>query len=379
MKKYQLTRVSSNVARTDDIVIEESGTFRKVFRGIVIKDNPKDPKATLKGYIIVQRKGPRDEWKDLSSIKLNELKKDEGIKFELKSLALQNLFEALNNLYRISKQELPWLEESYVVAKEEEIIRVSEKRKSFVKKLLKQDYGNEVWEQLIETEPHLATRLAHSRIQTERESALAEFEASLSEEKGEAYWQTFFQENEWIFGLGLKYQYLHLITAQPDYGGGNVFGSGSQRGDYLMDTTSDSKFTVLVEIKKPETPLLGSDEYRNGAWELGEDLVGGVSQIQVNANKWEVAGSRTDENREALEDVTTCSPKGLLIIGHCDQLDSASKKKTFELYRQNLVNPEVITFDELHERAKFIVNNSSDETSPEPVEVDISEDEKIPF
>ncbi|HAL64291.1 MAG TPA: DUF4263 domain-containing protein [Bacteroidales bacterium] len=383
MQKYQLTRVSANVATTDDVVIEESGTFRKIFRGVVIKDNPKDPKATLKGYIIVQRKSANDEWQDLSSVKLTELKKDEGIKFELKSLALKNLFEALVNLYSISEQELPWLKEIYVVAKEDEIIRVDEKRKNFVTKLLEQDYGNEVWEQLVQKEPHLATRLAYSRVQTERQTALREFESSLTENKDEAYWQNFFKNNEWIFGLGLRYQYLHLITSQPQYGGGNVFGSGSQRGDYLMDTAADGRFTVLVEIKKPSTDLLGNEEYRNGAWEIGKDLVGGVSQLQVNANKWEVEGSRTDENREELDGITTCSPKGLLVIGHCNQLNSNSKKKTFELYRRNLTNPEIITFDELYERAKFIVNNSAEEVQPQTevvasFEVEL-EDDKIPF
>ena len=33
------------------------------------------------------------------------------------------------------------------------------------------------------------------------------------------------------------------------------------------------------------------------------------------------------------------------------------KYRSFELYRRNIINPEIITFDELYERAKFIVNN----------------------
>ena len=33
------------------------------------------------------------------------------------------------------------------------------------------------------------------------------------------------------------------------------------------------------------------------------------------------------------------------------------KLNCFEIFRRNLHNPEVITFDELYERAMFIVNN----------------------
>lgn len=37
------------------------------------------------------------------------------------------------------------------------------------------------------------------------------------------------------------------------------------------------------------------------------------------------------------------------------QSPTDASKETFELYRRNLYNPEIITFDELLERARFIV------------------------
>ncbi len=384
INSYQISRIARDAADVEDVVLEEnifeSATFRKIFRGTILKNNPKDLTATVRGYIIVQRKGPRDEWVDVDGIKLNELKKNEGIKLELGSTVIKKLFEALTNLYNVAKLELPWLKENYVVAKEDEIIRVDSKRREFVRQLLAQEYGDEVWKQLVQEKPQLATRLAYSRIQTERESALQEFKQSLAENKDEWYWQQFFQKNEWIFGLGLRYQYLNLITNQPDYGGTNVYGSGAQRGDYLMDTAADSKFTVLVEIKKPQTPLLGGQYRTSGVWNIGSELVGGVSQIQVNAHEWEIEGSRTDTNREILIKTTTCKPKGLLIVGHLNQLDTSDKKKAFELYRRNLINPEIVTFDELYQRAEFIVSNGSfSSDSEEIVKTVETEEEKIPF
>ena len=82
-----------------------------------------------------------------------------------------------------------------------------------------------------------------------------------------------------------------------------------------------------------------------------------MTQIQSNCRTWEIEGSRTDDNREMLEDrsCNTIQPKGILVIGQTNQLDSHSKRTTFELFRRNLQNPHVITFDELFERAKHLL------------------------
>jgi hypothetical protein len=86
-----------------------------------------------------------------------------------------------------------------------------------------------------------------------------------------------------------------------------------------------------------------------------------VSQLQANCREWEIEGSRTDENRDLLEkqQVFTFQPKGILVIGQTGQLDILDKRNTFECFRRNLSNPEIITFDELLERARFIVETTS--------------------
>ena len=138
-----------------------------------------------------------------------------------------------------------------------------------------------------------------------------------------------------------------------------------QKGDFLQRTEAEIKFTVLVEIKKPNTRLLGNEAYRNGAWELGEELTGGVSQMHANCSKWEKEGSQSEENRESLLQgkIFTVQPKGILVIGHTKQLNQPSKRSTFELFRRNTVNPEILTFDELYERAKFIVEHTGQAAS----------------
>jgi len=203
--------------------------------------------------------------------------------------------------------------------------------------------------------------LSYAYIHAERQKALEEFRANLGRKRGENWWQDFFERNTWIFGYGLRYQILKPFQPQPLYGGQTLAGKGTQKGDFLQRTEARVKFTVLVEIKKPDTALLAPKLYRTSAWQLGEDLTGGVTQLQASCRRWEIEGSRTDENRERLsvEGVCTIQPKGILVIGHTTQLSQTAKKNTFELFRRNVVNPEILTFDELFERAKFIVEQTA--------------------
>ncbi|MFW6110269.1 MAG: Shedu immune nuclease family protein [Patescibacteria group bacterium] len=366
-KEYKLKRVSREAAELEDIVLEEKSEIlyetkitRKVFRGMIVK-NEKMEKPGVRGYIIHQKRVANDEWEDIQTMDLRNLKQGEGIKLLLKTDVMSKLYAVLSDLYKIAeKYGLPGSEEEFVVARATELLKVEKGRREIIKQLLEQNYGDDIWNQLARKDPSLAARLAYSKIQIDREKALSEFENGLKGNPNEDFWQDFFVENEWIFGYGLNYQYLHLITEEADYGNRDIFRSGGERGDMLATTVAKVKFTVLVEIKTPNTRLLKNSEYRNNIWEIGKDLSGGVAQIQGNLQTWEIEGSRTDKNRNKLKNVLTYKPKGLLVIGHTKQLDNLMKKRTFELYRRNIANPEVITFDELYERAKFITKHNKD-------------------
>ena len=121
------------------------------------------------------------------------------------------------------------------------------------------------------------------------------------------------------------------------------------------------RFTTLVEIKKPQEGLLGASRYRNGAWSISNELAGAVSQVQVNCSTWEIEGSRTEANREGMttDGVYTVKPRGIIVIGKLTELDDREKRNSFEQFRNNLHNPEIITYDELYERARFIVDGDT--------------------
>ncbi len=140
-------------------------------------------------------------------------------------------------------------------------------------------------------------------------------------------------------------------------------GRGNRRGDYLTSTMGVLSFTVLVEIKTPATDLLsGTKEIRSGAWSLSKDLTDALSQIEANIHEWSETGSKERNNRENLEgrNVYTVQPKGIMVVGSLEKVkEPRSKWETFQRFRQSIHRVEIITFDELYERAKFIVTDAA--------------------
>jgi hypothetical protein len=196
-----------------------------------------------------------------------------------------------------------------------------------------------------------------------RKERLNAFSNALGEHLKEGSWQKFFKDNKWIFGYGLNYVILKLEESQPNVGGTQIDRTGGQMPDYLGSTSGKVRFTVLVEIKTPDTPLLaGPEELRSGAWRLSQELTDALAQTQANIDKWNVEGSRTDENRDRLEreDIFTVKPKGIVVIGCLEEVRGTRHKlQTFERFRKSIHGVEIITFDELHDRARFIVEHKT--------------------
>lgn len=166
-------------------------------------------------------------------------------------------------------------------------------------------------------------------------------------------------ENEWIFGYGLRPQFLHLVQERPNLGGSDITRTGGQEGDYLLATDANVSFTLLVEIKRPDAQLVTTTPYRNRVYGLGDDLVWGIAQLQQQCWRWGSHSSRFVENQDRLEgqNIYTHEPRGLLVIGNTSSLDGSREKlQTFEGFRRNLWQPEVITYDELLRRTEFTVN-----------------------
>ncbi len=359
---YTLSGTSNKTATVlEDLVIKETTTTRTIFRAEII-DNPKDTSATVKGVFVHQKKSTKAEWEDIDELKFNTLKNGEGAKWYLSCGDLKRLYDLLRQLYSLDS-ETPWGEQKYLVITDENKIDV-------IQQLLKQGLSEEYWQELLSFKPELAHQLAYTHIYEERKKVISEFEESLFDEtKNENYWQTFFMENPWIFGYGLRYQFLNILGDRPYVGGKTFENKEGRESDFLLHTVAEVKSTVLVEIKTPATKLLEEKKYRNRTYKLEGEFIGAISQIQLACKTWEIEGSRDINNIRSLEDrkIYTYEPKGILVIGNTKALeDDIDRYHTFETFRQKLHNPEVITFDELLERAKHILGDIDSERTEVP-------------
>jgi hypothetical protein len=268
------------------------------------------------------------------------------------------LHMTLADLHKVSADGLPEGGKKLAVVDPDETTLLDGEPRRTLEALLKSE-GEDLWPLLEQLRPGLLQAVALKKQHQERSRMVDFFRKALTNpDHKEDKWQRFFEQQAWVFGHGLDYRFLHRIQAQPHYGGTEVAGTGAVRGDFLMATKARIGFTVLVDIKTPFTQLLGNRQYRNKAWEIGPELAGGVAQVQAQCATWAAEGARQEENREALlkADIHTCEPKGILIIGTTAQVaGDPCKRATFERFRRNLHNPQILTFDELLARAEFMV------------------------
>ncbi len=366
METITTRTVGAGFAEIGEFVLAETPQTVVVFK-------PQMHEGGVRGSIIRYKKDRNGNREAPIPVDFRRLNADEGVEIELNTEAVTKLLQHVQELQALLEEEgvRPGTHR-YRVTDFNNLVITDQNKAHIIQRLLESNFGEEVWQELVQNDPDLATRLANSKLHEDRVAVLHRFEEMLQDNAlDESDWQDFFEENTWIFGYGLRYQILRIIQTQPNYGGATVNGRGGQRGDFLTATEAETKFTCLVEIKKPTTLLLQRDQYRNGAWGISNELSGAISQVQVNCAQWEISDARAERNREQLTGIYTISPKGIIVAGRTVELNNWDKRNSFERFRRELHTPEIITYDELFERAKYIVG--------EPDMEMIEEEEDFPF
>lgn len=198
--------------------------------------------------------------------------------------------------------------------------------------------------------------------------------AEWGKKRDEDVWQHFFEANTWIFGHGLDYVFRASLDERrlEQYTSGQFIGGAGKRVDALMKSKGALSVLCFVEIKIHTTPLIGRNP-RSECWAISNELADAVAQIQKTVNK------AVHDIRERLELTDTdgfptgeiaylCQPKSYVVIGHLgqfvnDQGVNQEQFTSFELFRRQCANPEIITFDELFQRAQFIVHHDEGNVS----------------
>lgn len=188
----------------------------------------------------------------------------------------------------------------------------------------------------------------------------------ISQKGQEPSWQHFFQRNQWIFGFALNYVIGEGVDPEKleQVVSGHSIGGAGKRVDALLKTRGVLQSLCYVEIKTAETPLVHSTEYRPDVWRPSKELGGAIAQSQKTVQKAiENLRDRLEVAHElgAGSDVLfNYTPRSVVVCGSLTEFADAgsadaSKFSSFELFRRGLISPDIITFDEVYNRALAVV------------------------
>lgn len=196
-----------------------------------------------------------------------------------------------------------------------------------------------------------------------RKSGLSEFRSQISAcVWNETKWQDFFEREQWVFGYGLDYRIMRRFDREASVGQSGTDNQNRPIVDFLMNF---SEYSVLVEIKRPDTPIFKSTKKgRAGTWEFSAEFVSAISQLLEQQAEWQIAsasGQHFDKTGKRRLETRTRKPKTILVIGSKNEFsksgierDEETMLDTFELFRRECGSVDIITFDELFERAQYI-------------------------
>ena len=353
-KHYQFEKLDV----TGHIVLRESDTHRDQIKALVYGNDPKLLQLTLQRF----RTDTGNPYRaDAFSFRQSEF--IELIEF-LKIIKFLDLSNKDN--FNILQSDIGTKKVLVDIA-DKEIINViknysGEKREQFLNLLRNQNITKEDLD-----------------ILSGRKSGLDDFRKALNDNNNwtEPKWQQFFENNTWIFGYGLDYRFLQILQRESSISNVDLNGKNTVKTDFLM---GDKNFTVIVELKKPTTSLFEKEQDRSESWRLSKDLTYAISQILSQKAEWQLKSEKENfDNKGNLINQRTFDPKTILIIGLSEQFSgddriSKIKAKTFELYRRNMRNIEIFTYDELLERAQFIVEHNDNQTAEAA-----NKEEDLPF
>lgn len=191
----------------------------------------------------------------------------------------------------------------------------------------------------------------------------------------ERAWQRLLEANPWVLGIGLGGQ---LLTSWDENKlekvvAGSDIKTVGKRVDALLRTNGVVRSLAFAEIKHHRTDLL-AEEYRSGVWRPANELAGAVVQVQQTVRMavrdlGDYIEDRAEDGSRTGTGTFIVRPRSFLIVGSLTELLGTGggpiddKVHSFELFRRNLHEPEVITFDELLARAEWHVKLAEEQAA----------------
>lgn len=181
----------------------------------------------------------------------------------------------------------------------------------------------------------------------------------------EAVWQHFLLNNKWVLGLNADIRVINDLLSEQDVG----MKSGDGKGSPIVDFMGISNYTTLIEVKTSNTNIfkeIKGQKSRANTWSFSNDFIEGFSQCLAQKDAFEKTYRNKDYYRDGVlldkSKILTLDPKAIFLIGsrsnefpHDRNENNMLKSKTFEAFKQNSKNVDIVTFDELFEKSYYTV------------------------
>ena len=381
-----LVSTSLKTAKASSIPLNRTDMIQLKFEPVLV-ENDKEPSKSVSGKLIYERKRKKDTVFPTEKLTRQSAKTGDFIEISLSTSETFALFHGLKELYDLysdigqtparsatyTKVDSSFRQFQSILQNDPSAAHLLMQHENFeLVKLLMQiitqtESIDSLRSSLKALEPSGVSTLTNAVSIEGFLRVLADLESNMNN-ADEEFWQKLFVSNQWI--LSQIFSCPCTIFEDKAYVGGKGI---ANTGGNICDFIYRNKLTqniAIIDIKTPEAPLIGG-RYR-GTYSLSTDLSGAVNQVLNYKDKllkdYYGLVQNSGEHFEAL------NPTCVLITGKIDGLER-DQISAFENYRNCLVNVIIVTFDELLQRIRDVLDIfSSDE-----IDHDTDEDDNLPF
>lgn len=161
----------------------------------------------------------------------------------------------------------------------------------------------------------------------------------------EKQWQTFLKTNSWIFSYVFA-QPIILHQKEAYAGGKGIDNTNGKFSDFVIKNSLSENVSFL-EIKTHKTKLVERTPYRGeDVFCVGKEVTGCIAQVLNQRDMFQKSFYQKKYDSRDKGDFETYNSKCVILLGSLREL-TKDQRYSFELFRSNSRDVEVITFDEL--------------------------------
>lgn len=357
---------AKNIAKAPALILRQNNSFRYLFSPyLVINENQNE--NNLRAKLIIQKKNLSDKWEEFNTFKLTDMRKGDWFNVDIKSSELSLLLEYCSTLKKefFEEGKVGFFDTRKVVIIDDgnyddlQNFLIKLKNNPNCKLMLENllNVSNEkVVNFLSENIDDLRTIIYELEDNVNREIYSIIFAKTLNynyildnlDNSDENFWQTLFELNPQLLTNCIP-ALLHFIQGNPYVGGKGIDNRNGVISDLLYEFGQNN--IALIELKTPCTLLMESRPYRNNVYSPTSDLTGAI--VQVKAQRDKIVKNYYALNNESSVKFNSYDPKMYIIVGNKQKLNN-EQNISFELFRRELKDIEIITYDELALKMQLI-------------------------